>query len=361
MSEWGPLQALVGSWEGEGGLDHSYSHSKEKVIDTPYLEKLTFTTFGPVENGRPSGIWQWGEGATLNEQITLDASRPPEVWSGLWSKAQEIETIAAITAVDRWISEVGSPCNTSETVMSDATAKPIATDGADSTAWSEAVTQKQPDLAPGPIPTRRVIHGLARWLEDYTEKVKRTEFDFYAEKSDDPGLGDRTESQRLLGRNLTSMKFMTSSDGMVNLSDSDTGQWTVLVIMRGFAGQVCPYCGPQLKALGRFKAEFDQLGVRVVAVYPGPKNGVDQFLRAYRNTYGEDDPPQYEILYDIDSKLAQSLDILNTKLDSPILARPTTLLLNDHATIQYAYVGKHDQDRPPAKTLIDELRKLSKQ
>jgi len=269
--------------------------------------------------------------------------------------------MAAIAAVDRWICEVMSPCGTSDTVMSDVTAGSIATDEADSTAWSDAVSQEQPDLTPGLIPTRRVIDGLPRWLEDYTERVEHTGFDFYEEQSDEPDLGDLPASQRLVGNKLTAMKFLTSNDGMVDLSVADTGQWTVLVILRGFAGQVCPYCGPQLKALGRFKAEFDQLGVRVVAVYPGPKNGVAQFLRAYRNTYGEDDPPQYEILYDIDSKLAQSLGILNTKLDSPILARPTTLLLDDHATIQYAYVGKHDQDRPAAKSLIDELRKLSKQ
>jgi hypothetical protein len=50
-SEWGPLAALIGDWEGEGGLDRAYSHSKERVLDTPYLEKITMKPFGPVDNG----------------------------------------------------------------------------------------------------------------------------------------------------------------------------------------------------------------------------------------------------------------------------------------------------------------------
>jgi hypothetical protein len=49
--EWGPLGRLVGEWQEEGGLDTAYSHSQEKVVATPYLEKLSFKPFGPVDNG----------------------------------------------------------------------------------------------------------------------------------------------------------------------------------------------------------------------------------------------------------------------------------------------------------------------
>jgi hypothetical protein len=52
--EWGPLGRLAGEWEGEGGLDTAYSHARHVVHATPYREKLTFTPFGPVQNGRQS-------------------------------------------------------------------------------------------------------------------------------------------------------------------------------------------------------------------------------------------------------------------------------------------------------------------
>lgn len=54
MSLWGPLEALIGDWEGEGGLDSAFSHSKGEVLSTPYLEKLSMKPFGPVDNGTQS-------------------------------------------------------------------------------------------------------------------------------------------------------------------------------------------------------------------------------------------------------------------------------------------------------------------
>lgn len=50
-NEWGPLGPLAGEWEGEGGLDTAYSHAREGVFGTPYLEKCTMKPFGPVDNG----------------------------------------------------------------------------------------------------------------------------------------------------------------------------------------------------------------------------------------------------------------------------------------------------------------------
>ena len=50
-NEWGPLGALIGEWEGEGGLDSSFSHARGEVVSTPYLEKVSFKPFGPVDNG----------------------------------------------------------------------------------------------------------------------------------------------------------------------------------------------------------------------------------------------------------------------------------------------------------------------
>ena len=48
----GPLARLVGSWEGDGGVDVSYLHDRGAVGDTPYREHMTFSPFGPVDNGR---------------------------------------------------------------------------------------------------------------------------------------------------------------------------------------------------------------------------------------------------------------------------------------------------------------------
>lgn len=51
LSKLGPLAALVGTWEGEGGLDVSYHHEHDEIRDTVYRERITFSAFGPVDNG----------------------------------------------------------------------------------------------------------------------------------------------------------------------------------------------------------------------------------------------------------------------------------------------------------------------
>jgi len=50
-NEWGPLGPLTGEWEGEGGLDTAFSHSRNEVLGTPYREKCSMKPFGPVDNG----------------------------------------------------------------------------------------------------------------------------------------------------------------------------------------------------------------------------------------------------------------------------------------------------------------------
>jgi hypothetical protein len=75
--EWGPLGALVGRWEGDGGLDSSYSHAKGEVVGTPYQEKVTFSPFGPVDNGSQhlygldykSAMWRNDEVNPFNTEV----------------------------------------------------------------------------------------------------------------------------------------------------------------------------------------------------------------------------------------------------------------------------------------------------
>lgn len=50
-TELGPLEPLVGTWEGDQGLDVSYHHADAEVGETPYFERTSFSAFGPVENG----------------------------------------------------------------------------------------------------------------------------------------------------------------------------------------------------------------------------------------------------------------------------------------------------------------------
>jgi hypothetical protein len=48
---WGPLAGLIGTWEGDHGIDVSFHSEKGKVAETPYRETSVFTPFGPVDHG----------------------------------------------------------------------------------------------------------------------------------------------------------------------------------------------------------------------------------------------------------------------------------------------------------------------
>ena len=47
----GPLAGLVGTWEGDQGIDISFHHVEGDVGETHYRERVTFNPFGPVDNG----------------------------------------------------------------------------------------------------------------------------------------------------------------------------------------------------------------------------------------------------------------------------------------------------------------------
>ena len=71
----GPLATLVGTWEGDKGIDVSRIHSKETT--TQYRERIVFEPLGPVNNGPQKlyGLrysmtcWRLGEEDGFHEEL----------------------------------------------------------------------------------------------------------------------------------------------------------------------------------------------------------------------------------------------------------------------------------------------------
>ena len=49
--QFGPLAALIGTWEGDQGVNVSYDYDKKAVIERTYKEKAVFNIVGDVQNG----------------------------------------------------------------------------------------------------------------------------------------------------------------------------------------------------------------------------------------------------------------------------------------------------------------------
>jgi hypothetical protein len=75
--EWGPLAGLIGTWEGDQGLDVAFHNDKGKIAETPYREKTTFKPFGPVDNGKQvlygldyrTAAWRAGEDNPFHTEV----------------------------------------------------------------------------------------------------------------------------------------------------------------------------------------------------------------------------------------------------------------------------------------------------
>ena len=73
----GPLAGLVGTWEGDQGIDVSFHHAEGAIGETPYRERNTFSPFGPVDNGTQSlfgldyrgSAWRVGEDEPFHTEV----------------------------------------------------------------------------------------------------------------------------------------------------------------------------------------------------------------------------------------------------------------------------------------------------
>ncbi len=139
----------------------------------------------------------------------------------------------------------------------------------------------------------------------------------------------------------------------VHLSDYRGKKQVLLVVLRGFLGEVCIYCIAQTEALARCREELESLGIEVLVVYPGAKENEASFERAYDMTFGKGAPP-YKVFYDPDLEVVRKLGITGD------LAFPTTLIIDEQGIVKYAYVGEHRADRPAAKELIRVIKGLAK-
>lgn len=75
--ELGPLAALVGTWEGDEGVDVAFQHARGEIGETTYRERATFSPFGPVDNGTQSlfgldyrmSAWRPGEDIPFHTEV----------------------------------------------------------------------------------------------------------------------------------------------------------------------------------------------------------------------------------------------------------------------------------------------------
>ncbi|MCA8949946.1 MAG: redoxin family protein [Planctomycetes bacterium] len=183
---------------------------------------------------------------------------------------------------------------------------------------------------------------VTRYLEGVSKaRPSRRNYGPSSGGSASKGTGRRRE---LEGKELPQQVF-EAADGTIDLRELRGKKRVLVVILRGFVGEVCVYCVAQTEALAQCRDQLAQLDIEVVVVYPGKRENQESFLQAYELTFGKGAPP-YRIYYDEDLEFVKRLGIEGD------LASPSTLIVDRDGLVEYAFVGAHKADRPAAKELI---------
>ena len=319
---------------------------------------------GDFAEGLATGKWvAWDREGDHYAEGTVEGDRLGEDWKQ-WFDAFRPPADSVEETVKNWIAELHSG---SESWVS----LEAGTSGYESPpeALVEEVDERVKALVNEPVPPqpqftvgeRKDSDDILRAYTTGSSQRSRVVGDRsnYIPPADDywTGRGNREKAAWLKTKSLPVTSFTATDGNTVNLQDyRGTGKRVMLVILRGYAGQVCVYCAKQTEALAPYYQKFDHLNTEVFLVYPGPPKGVDALKKIYRETLRKDFPPRAKVLYDVDLELVKKLTIENDTI-SP-LAWPTTLILDETGRIEYAYVGESREDRPPFKRVIESLEEL---
>ena len=163
---------------------------------------------------------------------------------------------------------------------------------------------------------------------------------------------DDRQKRDLLGKPLVQTRFLSATGSVLDIAQQRGKKPVLLIVLRGFSGQVCLYCAAQTTAISKNIQKFNDLGVEVVVVYPGPVEAVAPFIEAVRSLVNE--PLPMPVALDVSLIAVRKLGIEDN------LAKPTSLIVDKLGVVRYAYVGRTIADRPSAKDLLNELTKYVK-
>ncbi len=152
-------------------------------------------------------------------------------------------------------------------------------------------------------------------------------------------------------------KLVNSKGESVELA-SFQGKPLVLVFMRGFFGDICPYCTTYTAQIADRYVELKKAGAEVLVVYPTKANEtkkVDEFKKIVNEILLEDgkDAIPFPVFLDPGTKVVQHYNLVGD------LSKPSTFVLDAKGKITYVYIGRSTDDRPSVDRILEEVKALS--
>jgi peroxiredoxin len=147
----------------------------------------------------------------------------------------------------------------------------------------------------------------------------------------------------------------------LKLSDMAKEGPVVLVVLRGYPGYQCPLCANQVRDLLRNANEIEELGAKVVFIYPGPgpadalKKRAEEFL-AGRRLAGLEWPKSFVITVDPEYSFTNLYEL---RWNAPQeTSYPSTFVLDQNRVVKFRKVSVTHGDRAPTAEVLASLAKL---
>lgn len=139
----------------------------------------------------------------------------------------------------------------------------------------------------------------------------------------------------------------------IRLSELTANGPVALIVLRGYPGYQCPFCSRQVQDFARSAQSFEQAGLRVVMVYPGPPENLN--ARASEFLAGKSFPGSFEMLLDPGCDFT---NLYGLRWDAPReTAYPSTFLIGQGGVVFYAKISKEHGDRSTAAELLEVFSK----
>ena len=156
-----------------------------------------------------------------------------------------------------------------------------------------------------------------------------------------PKVGDQAKDFTLL----------TIANEPVKLSEMTEKGPVVLVVLRGYPGYQCPLCTRQVGEFIGKKKELEEAGAKVLFVYPGPQQDLQQ--RAMEFKKGADGPREFQFLLDPNYKFTTAYGL---RWDAPKeTAYPATFVISKGGKVEYAKVSDNHAGRASVKDVLAAL------
>jgi peroxiredoxin len=155
-----------------------------------------------------------------------------------------------------------------------------------------------------------------------------------------------------VGQKAPDFTLTSLAGGPIRLSDQLRRGPVVLVLLRGWPGYQCPFCTRQFADYLSHSDDLRQAGARVVFVYPGPTDGLQEHADAFLQA--RELPAHFVFLLDPDYRFTLRYGL---RWDAPgETAYPSTFVLDPAGTVTFAKISRSHGDRVP---VADVLRALA--